>query len=140
MRQDPPLLSAAALQQAYAQGLTDPVSLTRAQLAHTGQRNPQLHAFVHVSADLALQQAQGWVSNMPRGGSTVAKMKLQQLLNLRELLAELAAVAVRLSGEQIGAQDKQRLFVLHNQSRQGSLQLANGPSGGPVNRRHGAPP
>ena len=27
-------------------------------------------------------QAQGWVSNMPRGGSTVAKMNLQQLLSL----------------------------------------------------------
>ena len=57
MRQDPPLLSAEALQQAYAQGLTDPVSLTRAQLARTEQRNPQLHAFVQVSADLALQLA-----------------------------------------------------------------------------------
>ena len=33
-------------------------------------------------------QAQGWVSNMPRGGSTVAKMNLQQLLSLWELLAE----------------------------------------------------
>ena len=38
-------------------------------------------------------QAQGWVSNMPRGGSTVAKMNLQQLLSLWELLAELEAVA-----------------------------------------------
>jgi aspartyl-tRNA(Asn)/glutamyl-tRNA(Gln) amidotransferase subunit A len=71
MRQDPPLLSAAALQQAYAQGLTDPVSLTRAQLARTEQRNPQLHAFVQVSADLALQQAQAsamrWAKAAPLG-------------------------------------------------------------------------
>ena len=70
MRQDPLLLSAAALQNAYAQGLTDPVSLTRTQLARTEQRNPQLHAFVHVSADLALQQAQAsakrWAAGAPR--------------------------------------------------------------------------
>ena len=46
-------------------------------------------------------QAQGWVSNMPRGGSTVAKMNLQQLLSLWELLAELEAVAVRLACERM---------------------------------------
>ena len=63
-------------------------------------------------------QAQGWVSNMPRGGSTVAKMNLQQLLSLWELLAELEAVAVRLACERMGAEDMQRLFALHEQSRQ----------------------
>ncbi|MEY4711250.1 MAG: GntR protein, partial [Pseudomonadota bacterium] len=30
-------------------------------------------------------QAQGWVSNLPRGGPIVAKMNLQQLLSLWEL-------------------------------------------------------
>jgi DNA-binding GntR family transcriptional regulator len=55
---------------------------------------------------------------MPRGGSTVAKMNLQQLLSLWELLAELEAVAVRLACERMGAEDMQRLFALHEQSRQ----------------------
>jgi DNA-binding GntR family transcriptional regulator len=62
-------------------------------------------------------QAQGWVSNMPRGGSTVAKMNLQQLLSLWELLAELEAVAVRLACERMAEEDMQKLFVLHEESR-----------------------
>jgi DNA-binding GntR family transcriptional regulator len=62
-------------------------------------------------------QAQGWVSNMPRGGSTVAKMNLQQLLSLWELLAELEAVAVRLACERMSEEDLQKLFALHEESR-----------------------
>ena len=65
------LLTAAELQQAYARGLTDPVSVTRAHLALIAQRNPQLHAFVHVDPDAALQQAQAsakrWAAGAPRG-------------------------------------------------------------------------
>ena len=62
-------------------------------------------------------QAQGWVSNSPRGGSTVTKMNLQQLLSLWELLAELEAVAVRLACERMTEEDRQRLFALHEESR-----------------------
>ena len=62
-------------------------------------------------------QAQGWVSNMPRGGSTVAKMNLQQLLSLWELLAELEAVAVRLACERMSEEDIQKLLALHEDSR-----------------------
>ena len=62
-------------------------------------------------------QAQGWVSNMPRGGSTVTKMNLQQLLSLWELLAELEAVAVRLACERMAEEDRQKLFALHEESR-----------------------
>ncbi len=62
-------------------------------------------------------QAQGWVSNMPRGGSTVTKMNLQQLLSLWELLAELEAVAVRLACERMSEEDMQKLFALHEESR-----------------------
>ena len=57
MKQDLTLLNLAALKQAYAQGLTDPVAVTRAHLARVAQRNPALQAFVHVCEDLALQQA-----------------------------------------------------------------------------------
>ncbi len=71
MKQDLTLLNLAALKQAYAQGLTDPVAVTRAHLARVAQRNPALQAFVHVCEDLALQQAQAsaqrWASGQPRG-------------------------------------------------------------------------
>ena len=46
-------------------------------------------------------QAQGWLSSQPRGGSIVAKMTLQQLLSLWELLAELEGVAARLACERM---------------------------------------
>ena len=42
-------------------------------------------------------QVQGLLTSMPRGGMLVAKMDLQQLLSLWELLAELEAVAARLA-------------------------------------------
>jgi aspartyl-tRNA(Asn)/glutamyl-tRNA(Gln) amidotransferase subunit A len=71
MTQDLTLLNAAALQQAYAQGLCDPVAVTQAHLARIAKRNLALHAFVHVSRDLALQQAQAsaqrWASGQPFG-------------------------------------------------------------------------
>ncbi len=86
MRQNPPPLSAAALQQAYAQGLTDPVSLTRAQLARTEQRNLDLHAFVHVSADLALQQAHAsamrWAKAAPLGPLDGVPMALKDNIDV----------------------------------------------------------
>ena len=71
MNQDLTLLNSASLQQAYAQGLTDPVTVTRAHLARIAQRNPALLAFVHVCNDLALQQAkasaQRWTIGQPLG-------------------------------------------------------------------------
>ena len=71
MQHDLSPLTSVALQQAYAQGLTDPVALTRAQLTRIEQRNPMLHAFVHVSAELAMQQAHAsamrWSKGVPLG-------------------------------------------------------------------------
>jgi aspartyl-tRNA(Asn)/glutamyl-tRNA(Gln) amidotransferase subunit A len=71
MNQDLTLLNAVALRQAYAQGLADPVAVTRAHLARIAQRNPALQAFVHVCEDLALQQAQAsaqrWAKGQPLG-------------------------------------------------------------------------
>lgn len=63
-------------------------------------------------------QAQGWVGSLPRGGPIVAKMNLQQLLSLWELLSELEAVAVRLACERMTAEDIQALVELHERSRQ----------------------
>ena len=63
-------------------------------------------------------QAQGWVSSLPRGGPIVAKMNLQQLLSLWELLAELEAVAVRLACERMGDDEIEALVALHTRSRE----------------------
>ena len=62
-------------------------------------------------------QAQGLVHNTPRGGYTVSKMNLQQLLSLWELLAELEGVAVRLACERMSAAEIRALSKLHTQSK-----------------------
>ena len=67
MNQDLTLLNSAALHQAYAQGLTDPVAVTRAHLARIVQRNTALQAFVYVCEDLAMQQAQASAQRWARG-------------------------------------------------------------------------
>ncbi len=62
-------------------------------------------------------QAQGILSSTPRGGSMVAKMNLQQLLSLWELLAELEGIAVRLACERMSHDDTQALVKLHRSSK-----------------------
>lgn len=63
-------------------------------------------------------QAQGLVSSTPRGGCTVAKMNLQQLLALWELLAELEGVAVRLACERMTDPEIQSLAQMHASSKE----------------------
>jgi DNA-binding GntR family transcriptional regulator len=62
-------------------------------------------------------QAQGILSSTPRGGSMVAKMNLQQLLSLWELLAELEGIAVRLACERMTNDDTKALMKLHRSSK-----------------------
>ncbi len=62
-------------------------------------------------------QAQGILSSTPRGGSMVAKMNLQQLLSLWELLAELEGIAVRLACERMSNEDTKSLVKLHRSSK-----------------------
>lgn len=64
-------------------------------------------------------QAQGWVSSQPRGGCLVAKMTLQQLLSLWELLAELEGVAARLACERMSDEQIAALAAQHESSREG---------------------
>ncbi len=63
-------------------------------------------------------QAQGLVTSLPRGGMIVAKMDLQQLLSLWELLAELEGIAVRLACERMTADELDAVVRLHEQSEQ----------------------
>jgi DNA-binding GntR family transcriptional regulator len=62
-------------------------------------------------------QAQGILTSTPRGGSMVAKMNLQQLLSLWELLAELEGIAVRLASERMTNDDLKALMKLHRSSK-----------------------
>jgi DNA-binding GntR family transcriptional regulator len=62
-------------------------------------------------------QAQGILTSTPRGGSMVAKMNLQQLLSLWELLAELEGIAVRLACERMTNDDLKALMKLHRSSK-----------------------
>lgn len=65
---------------------------------------------------LLLLKAQGLLSSLPRGGMIVAKMDLQQLLSLWELLAEMEAIAVRLACERMSADELQSLCDVHKRS------------------------
>lgn len=87
-------------------------SIDEAELADQYQvsRTPIREALIQL-------QAQGLVTSLPRGGMIVAKMDLQQLLALWELLAELEGVAVRLACERMTAQELETLVRLHEQSR-----------------------
>lgn len=61
-------------------------------------------------------QAQGMLTSLPRGGMIVAKMDLQQLLSLWELLAELEGVAVRLACQRMTADELYAIVQHHQQS------------------------
>ena len=62
-------------------------------------------------------QAQGMLSSQPRGGMVVAKIDLQQLLSLWELLAELEGVAVRLACQRMTLEERKTILEHHEQSR-----------------------
>jgi DNA-binding GntR family transcriptional regulator len=58
-------------------------------------------------------QAQSLLQSQPRGGMLVARLDVQQLLAMWELLAELEGVCARLACERITAQDLQALEQTH---------------------------
>jgi DNA-binding GntR family transcriptional regulator len=63
-------------------------------------------------------QAQGILTSLPRGGMLVAKMDLQQLLSLWELLAELEGVAARLACQRMRPDELEAVISHHEQARQ----------------------
>lgn len=107
------LLTAAELQQAYARGLADPVSVTRAHLALIAQRNPQLHAFVHVDPDAALQQAQAsakrWAAGAPRGPLDGVVMGLKDNIDVAGMPCTAGTAAFAQRRPQASATVAQRL-------------------------------
>jgi DNA-binding GntR family transcriptional regulator len=69
-------------------------------------RTPVREALLQLSA-------QGWVTAQAREGYSVAKMSLQQLLSLWELLSELEGVAARLACERMNATEIDALEAIH---------------------------
>jgi DNA-binding GntR family transcriptional regulator len=58
-------------------------------------------------------QAQSLLQSQPRGGMLVARLDVQQLLAMWELLAELEGVCARLACERMSAQDLEALEQAH---------------------------
>ncbi len=87
-------------------------SIDEAELANQYQvsRTPIREALIQL-------QAQGLVTSLSRGGMIVAKMDLQQLMALWELLAELEGVAVRLACQRMTAEELEALVQVHEESR-----------------------
>lgn len=111
--QAPNLLTAADLHNAYARGLTDPVSVTRAHLALIAQRNPQLHAFVHVDPGAALQQAQAsakrWAAGEPLGPLDGVVMGLKDNIDVAGMPCTAGTAAFAQRKPQVSATVAQRL-------------------------------
>lgn len=87
----------------------DPIDEAELARKHDVSRTPIREALLQL-------EAQGLVNSMPRSGMLVAKMNLQQLLALWELLGELEGVAVRLACQRMTPEEKQALISHHERS------------------------
>lgn len=88
----------------------DPIDEAEIATQYKVSRTPIREALIQL-------QAQGMLTSLPRGGMVVAKMDLQQLLSLWELLAELEGVAVRLACQRMTPEERKTILEHHEQSR-----------------------
>src|SRR5690606_4997944 len=61
-------------------------------------------------------QAQGLLTSLSRGGMVVAKMDVQQLLSMWELLAELESLCARYACERMTVEEREALKQLHEET------------------------
>ena len=87
----------------------DPIDEAELASQYKVSRTPIREALIQL-------QAQGMLTSLPRGGMVVAKMDLQQLLSLWELLAELEGVAVRLACQRMTPEERNGIAMHHERS------------------------
>src|SRR5690606_38128697 len=61
-------------------------------------------------------KVQGMLNSLPRNGMTVAKMDVQELLAIWELLGEMEAVAARMACQRMTPQERAELMRIHEAS------------------------
>lgn len=87
----------------------DPIDEAEVAAQYGVSRTPIREALIQL-------QAQGLLTSLPRGGTVVAKMDLQQLLSLMELLAELEGITVKLACQRITGDELAALVKVHEES------------------------
>ena len=88
----------------------DPIDENRLMAEYGASRTPLREALLQL-------QAQGLLESLPRGGMVVAKMDVQQLLAMWELLAELESLCARYACERMSEEEKRLLAQLHHEAR-----------------------
>lgn len=84
----------------------DPVDEAELAARYKVSRTPVREAMLQL-------QAQGLLTSMSRGGMVVAKMDVQQLLSMWELLAELESLCARYACERMTPDERQALKAQH---------------------------
>lgn len=84
----------------------DPIDENKLIVEFNVSRTPVREALLQL-------QAQGLITSLPRDGMAVAKMDVQQLLAMWELLAELESLCARYACERMSPEERQALAKFH---------------------------